>query len=37
MKEDEYKYWVTESGDKILISDMTTSHLKILLDLLNRR
>lgn len=30
MKEivDAYKYWTTESGDKILISDMTTSHLK---------
>lgn len=25
---DAYKYWTTESGDKILISDMTTSHLK---------
>lgn len=28
MKENAYKYWTTESGDKILISDMTTSHLK---------
>lgn len=25
---DAYKYWTTESGDKILISNMNTSHLK---------